>query len=134
MNKTTITKITNVIRRILLVLLLCISSLQLYADNYVYVCTGKAARKYHYNEDCPFMNGNCHGDIIPIKESEAIRMKKYKGLCKYCAKHYVPIPCSESDPPNNISQSFVEPQPQKRQTQKSPKRKSKKIDIGKFKN
>lgn len=62
MNHTTKTKTAIVIQRFLLVLLLCISSLQLYADNYVYVCTGKGANKYHYSGECPWMNQNCKGD------------------------------------------------------------------------
>lgn len=129
---TIITKYINT--RLLLVILLCFGTLFLYADNYVYVCTGKGAFKYHYNEKCPWMNKNCQGDIIMIKESKAIRMKKYVGLCKFCAKKYTPTPCSDNDSPNNISQSFVEPTPKERQTQKKQKSKSKKIDIGKFKN
>lgn len=134
MNKTTITKITNVIRRILLVLLLCISSLQLYADNYVYVCTGKKAKKYHYSGECPWMNQNCKGDTKMIKESEAKLMKKYVGVCLYCADHYTPIPCSDTDSPKSTSQSFVEPKQQESPKQKHQKSRSKKIDIGKFKN
>lgn len=75
MNHTTKTKTTNIILRTLLVLLLCISSLQLYADNYVYVCTGEGSKKYHYSEESPWMNSNCHGDKLKIKESETKRIK-----------------------------------------------------------
>lgn len=132
MNHTTKTKTTIIILRILLVLLLCISSLQLYADNYVYVCTGKKAKKYHYSGECTWMKENCQGDIKKIKESEAIRIKKYVGLCRYCAKNYTPIPCPDTD--SSTSQSFVEPKQQESPKQKHQKSRSKKIDIGKFKN
>ena len=114
MNHTTKTAI--VIQRILLVLLLCISSLQLYADNYVYVCTGEGSKKYHYSEESPWMNSNCHGDKPKIKESETKRIKKYVGLCEFCAKKYTSTHSLETNPPNNTSQLFVKAKTQEKPT------------------
>ena len=119
--------------RLLLVLLLCFGTLCLYADNYVFVCTGEGAYKYHYNEKCHLLN-NCRSDVIMIKESEAINGGLYIGLCKICAKKYSPISCSKTSSARIRSESTEEHNPKQTSRLKYSKRKSKKVNIGKYKN
>ena len=49
------------------------------AETKVYICTGKYAKKYHYDEDCRGLS-NCKGDVKEVELKEA---KKYRTLCGF---------------------------------------------------
>lgn len=50
------------------------------ADSFVYICKGKYAKKYHYNEYCRGLS-NCSTKIYKVSLSEAKGMNRT--LCGY---------------------------------------------------
>lgn len=49
----------------------------------VYVCTGGSSKKFHWVQDCRWLE-NCKGEIIPLTIDEAEQMNKTP--CKTCCK------------------------------------------------
>ena len=49
-------------------------------ENYVFVCRGPYATKYHYSSKCQGLR-NCSTDIYKITKAEAV--KEGRGLCGY---------------------------------------------------
>lgn len=64
-------------------LFLC--SFQIAKAQYVYVCTGPGAEKYHFTPYCSGLN-RCSGDIVKMKLSRAKRI--YSGACRRCYGDY----------------------------------------------
>lgn len=63
-------------------LLLCAMVIALTSStNYVYICTGGYATKYHSSASCRGLN-RCGGDIIKVSEAEA--RNRGRTPCKIC--------------------------------------------------
>lgn len=124
-----ITKAHNTKHRIMITTIFSLFSLLIYADNYVYVCTGEGAYKYHYSDEC-FLLHKCQAEIIMITESEAIKDPKYKGLCANCQKKYSPKACPDK---SSLKETVKQEDPPLKKNNSDKKIKSKKIDIGEFK-
>jgi hypothetical protein len=50
------------------------------AEDFVYICKGPSATKYHYTPKCRGLK-NCSTDIYKITKAEAV--KEGRGLCGY---------------------------------------------------